>query len=297
MPDPPLSQVLRYTAFTDRPDGGNPAGVVLDARGLDDADMQALAARVGYSETAFLCPASDGVTGPDGQAVYSVRYFTPEIEVPFCGHATIAAAVALAERDGPGAIELHARAGRLQLDTHVGVRGHLVASMLTVAPTSQPVATTDVDDALSALGWRADDLDPRLPPRVACAGARHLLLATARRDRLAALDYDYAALSEVARRLDLITVALLWREHALRFHARNLGPSIGIVEDPATGAAAAALGGYLVELGEVTPPTRLTILQGEDMGRPSRLEVELDPRRAGVLVSGPAVPIPDRSRD
>lgn len=295
MPDPSLSQVLRYAAFTDRPDGGNPAGVVLDASGLEDADMQAVAARVGYSETAFLRPAGDGVGGGAGHPVYRVRYFTPEVEVPFCGHATIAAAVALAERDGPGTVELHAVAGRLELDTHADARGRLVARMLTVAPTSRPVATADVEDALAALGWRADELDPRLPPRVACAGARHLLLAAARRERLAAL--DYAALAAVARRLDLITVALIWRESPARFHARNLGPSIGIVEDPATGAAAAALAGYLAELGEVTPPTRLTILQGEDMGRPSRLEVDLDAGRAGMLVSGPAVAIPEPLHD
>ena len=289
MPDPHASRVLRYAAFTDRPDGGNPAGVVLDAAGMDDAAMQATAARVGYSETAFLVPEAPGAPGP---AAYSVRYFTPEVEVPFCGHATIAAAVALAERDGVGRVALRAPAGPLALETRAGERGGILASMLTVAPASHPVAAADVDEAIAALGWRAADLDSALPPRVVFAGARHLLLAVRRRQRLAELAYDHAALAAVARRLDLITVALVWRQDALTFHARNLGPSVGIVEDPATGAAAAALGGYLGEIGEITPPARLTILQGEDMGRPSRLEVELDPGRAGVLVSGYAVAIP-----
>ncbi len=289
MPDPHASRVLRYAAFTDRPDGGNPAGVVLDATGMDDAAMQATAARVGYSETAFLVPEAPGAPGPPA---YAVRYFTPEVEVPFCGHATIAAAVALAERDGVGRVALRAPAGRLALETRDGEGGGILASMLTVAPSPHAVAGADVDDAIAALGWRAADLDPVLPPRVAFAGARHLILAVRRRERLADLAYDYAALAAVGRRLDLITVALVWRQDALTFHARNLGPSVGIVEDPATGAAAAALGGYLAELGEVTPPTRLTILQGEDMGRPSRLVVDLDPARAGVLVSGSAVPIP-----
>ena len=85
----PVVEILRYVAFSDRPDGGNPAGVVLDATGLSDERMLEIAAEVGYSETAFL-------SGDD------IRYFSPLAEVPFCGHATIATAVALAERDGPG---------------------------------------------------------------------------------------------------------------------------------------------------------------------------------------------------
>ena len=281
--------VLRYAAFTDRPDGGNPAGVVLDASGLDEAAMQAVAARVGYSETAFLTPETAEGREPRH---FAIRYFSPEVEVPFCGHATIAAAVALSDRDGPGRVDLRAPAGRLALETRTGEDGRITASMLTVAPSSHPVAPADVDDALAALGWRQDDLDGALPPRIAFAGARHLLLAVRRRERLARLAYDYDALGLVARRLKLITVALIWREADSTFHARNLGPSIGIVEDPATGAAAAALGGYLADLAQIAAPSRVTVIQGEDMGRPSRLTVDIDPARRGVLVSGTAVSIP-----
>ena len=284
-----LVPVQRYAAFTERPDGGNPAGVVLDASGMGEEAMQAVAARIGYSETAFLVP---GARDPVKRRAYSVRYFTPEVEVPFCGHATIAAAVALAERDGPGAVELHAPAGRLQIETRVDEQGRLIAGMRTVAPSSHPVAAADLADAIAALGWTFDELDPALPPRIVFAGARHLLLAARRRERLTALHYDYGALAEVGRRLELITVALVWRQDPSTFHARNVGPSIGIVEDPATGAAAAALAGYLAELGELPAPGRLTILQGEDMGRPSRLVAEVDPAATGVLVSGAAVRIP-----
>ena len=79
-------EVLRYTAFSQDPTGGNPAGVVLDASGADSDAMQAVAAEVGYSETAFLFPLVDDE--------FVVRYFSPEAEVSFCGHATIATAVA-----------------------------------------------------------------------------------------------------------------------------------------------------------------------------------------------------------
>src|SRR5205823_7779012 len=80
--------VLRYAAFTDDPAGGNPAGVVLDAAGMSDEQMLAVAAGVGYSETAFL-------TGSNGAGEYDLRYFSPLAEVAFCGHATVATAVAL----------------------------------------------------------------------------------------------------------------------------------------------------------------------------------------------------------
>ena len=99
-----LEVLQRYAAFSDRPDGGNPAGVVLDAAGLSDVRMLAIAAELGYSETAFL-------SGSD------IRYFSPLAEVPFCGHATIATAVALAERDGPGEVVLATASGTVPVTT------------------------------------------------------------------------------------------------------------------------------------------------------------------------------------
>ncbi len=91
--DPMTADVLRYAAFTDHGQGGNPAGIVLDATDLTDTNMLAIAADVGYSETAFLTP-----TGQSAR--FGMRYFSPRAEVAFCGHATIASAVALAERAG-----------------------------------------------------------------------------------------------------------------------------------------------------------------------------------------------------
>jgi PhzF family phenazine biosynthesis protein len=282
--------VLRYAAFTETPEGGNPAGVVLDAGGLSEPEMQAIAADVGYSETAFLI-----ARGGDGDAAagreYDVRYFSPEAEVPFCGHATIASGVALAERDGPGRLLFHIASGELVVETRTDERGHALATLTSVAPTAEAVSAADVDEALRALRWSAADLDPGLPPIIAYAGARHLILAARTRERLASLDYDYDRLRALMLRLELITVALVWREAPGVFHARNAGASIGVVEDPATGASAAALGGYLLSLGKVVAPASLTILQGFDMGRPSRLLVEVPSDAPGIRVTGSAVPL------
>jgi PhzF family phenazine biosynthesis protein len=274
-----MTEALRYTAFTDTPEGGNPAGVVLDARGLTDAEMQAVAAEIGYSETAFLAAGSAGE--------YDVRYFAPEAEVPFCGHATIASAVALAERAGAGTLLFHTRAGDVPVET-TEQDGAVTATLVSVAPRVDPAPDELVEAALGALRWSRDELDPDLPPRVAFAGARHLVLAAATRERLARLDYDFDALKAAMQRHDLITVALIHRAEPSMFDARNPFPVGGVVEDPATGAAAAALGAYLRELELVTPPATIAIRQGDDMGRPSRLTVDIG-TEPEIRVTGRAV--------
>jgi PhzF family phenazine biosynthesis protein len=276
--------VLRYSAFTDTPAGGNPAGVVLDARDMADARMLELAAEIGYSETAFLTPRAGG-------REYDVRYFSAEAEVPFCGHATIATAVALAERDGTGDLVFHIAAGPVAIHTGRDEAGAIVASLTSVAPEVFEVEPADVEAALMLLGWSPAELDAALPPRIAYAGARHLILAAGSRTRLAELDYDYDGLKALMLRLDLTTVDLVWREAEDTFHARNPFPVGGVVEDPATGAAAAAFGGYLRELGLVAPPATVTVLQGHDMGRPSRLTVDIPSDRPEITVSGQAVRI------
>ncbi|WP_030234977.1 PhzF family phenazine biosynthesis protein [Streptomyces sp. NRRL S-350] len=279
--------ILRYTAFADRPEGGNPAGVVLDAGGLTDQRMLALAAELGYSETAFLT--TDRVGRAEG--AYRVRYFSPLAEVPFCGHATVAAAVALAERTGPGRYVFTTAAGEVPVEVERGADGLLRATLTSVEPKVEEVPAADVEEALALLGWSAADLDPALPPRVAYAGARHLVLVVGTRERLARLDYDFDGLAAHMRARDLTTLQLAWRAGPEVFHVRDPFPVGGVVEDPATGAAAAAFGAYLRELGAVTAPTVLTLHQGEDLGRPGVLRVELRPEDARVRVSGTAVAI------
>ncbi|MEU0586289.1 PhzF family phenazine biosynthesis isomerase [Streptomyces sp. NPDC006132] len=277
-------EILRYVAFSTDPKGGNPAGVVLDATGADDAAMQAVAAEVGYSETAFAVEAGDGLL--------DVRYFSPLAEVPFCGHATIATAVAHARAHGTGRLLLRTKAGEVAVTTDRAEDGTVVATLVSVAPRTAPLPQAVLDELLAALRWPAEDLDRALPPRAAFAGAWHAVVAAGSRRRLAALDYDVPALTALMHREGWTTVDLVWRESPTVFHARNPFPPGGVVEDPATGAAAAAFGGYLRELELVSPPTTLTIHQGADMGRPSTITVSVPAGpHTGIGVTGTAVPI------
>src|SRR5215218_2094125 len=195
------ADVLRYAAFTADPSGGNPAGVVLDADGLDDATMQRIAADVGYSETAFVTPSGDN-------GDLDVRYFSPLAEVPFCGHATIATGVAWAERHGYGELVMHTRAGRVDVALAPSADGP-VATLTSVEPSTHPVPDDVLAEALAALRWDAADLDPVFPVRVAYAGAHHLVLATRTRERLSALAYDFDRAAALMQRMDWTTLQLV----------------------------------------------------------------------------------------
>jgi PhzF family phenazine biosynthesis protein len=128
---------------------------------------------------------------------------------------------------------------------------------------------------------------------VAYAGNRHPILTSRSRERLQDLDYDFGALKALMTEQEWTTVNLLWWESDSVVHSRNPFPVGGVVEDPATGAAAAALGGYLIATQPLTSPRQLLIRQGEDLGRPSRLGLTLTPGSTRAVVSGAAVGIPD----
>jgi PhzF family phenazine biosynthesis protein len=275
-------EILRYAAFTDDPQRGNPAGVVLDATGLPAEELQRIAAEVGYSETAFLIP---------GDGPVPTRYFSPQAEVDFCGHATIALAVAHADRYGAGPLALDTAAGRIDVDVVAAPSGPM-ATLRSVPTRTRPASADELSAALAALDWSETDLDDGYPPHVAFGGVEHLVLAARTRERLADLDYDFDALLALMTDRAWTTVQLFWVEDEHTIHARDPFPVGGVVEDPATGAAAAALGGYLRELGIVRAPSRIRIIQGEDMGRRSELLIDIDPADPTVRVSGGAVPIP-----
>lgn len=273
--------IERIAAFCDGERGGNPAGVVIGDSLPDAATMQRVAAEVGYSETAFAAR-----TGSGADDAWRVRYFAPKMEVDFCGHATIALGAALAARFGDGTFALELNHARITVEGRCA--SEKMSATLQSPPTrSEPASETLVREALELFGWTAEDLDARIPPARAFAGGDNLVLALKSRELLAGMRYEVEAGRRLAVREHLATFGLIWVETPTLFHARNPFPAGGVYEDPATGSAAAALGGYLRDL--AWPGGAIEILQGKDMGVPSRLRAEWTPEKgASVRVSGAA---------
>ena len=269
-------EILRIAAFSHNNAGGNPAGVVLADKMPGDDEMLRVAAEVGYSETAFLAPVEGG---------WRVRYFAPEREVPFCGHATIASGAALGNHSGAGEYRLFLNNGEISISVEAGETDFNVA--LQSPPTWSKLADPNlVDTVLNLFHLRSADLNPEFPVSLAFAGAQHLIFVLNNRSTLANMDYDFDSVKSIMLQQDLITISLLVNESEKLFHSRNAFAYGGVVEDPATGAAAAALAGYLRDIGW-PGASQFEILQGFDMGAASRLLVDYSATKgASVRVSG-----------
>ena len=270
--------VLKIAAFSDGDTGGNPAGVVLGDK-LPEVDaMQRVAAEVGFSETAFAAPVGEG---------WRVRYFSPESEVPFCGHATIALGAALAMKHGDGVFALTLNQANITVEARAG-NGLATAALQSPPTRSMPAPAQWVSDALALFGYTPDDLDARIPPAIIHGGADHLALVLKSRETLAAMAYELDAGRSLMKRAGLVTILLAWAETPQRFHTRNPFASGGVHEDPATGAATAAFAGYLRDIGWPHGGA-IDVVQGEDMGMRSHLHAEIPPTPgSSIRVSGTA---------
>lgn len=270
--------ILKIAAFSDGSSGGNPAGVVIQPSLPSEKEMQSIAARLGFSETVFAMPQGQG---------WRVRYFSPEAEVPFCGHATIALGAALAMQFGNGDFPLQLN------QANISVSGQYQAGQLSAAlqspPTHSAAAPTDLlQETLDLFGLNTNQLCPKLPPALIHAGADHLLLAVQERATLSAMRYSLAAGRDLMRRAGLTTILLLWAEGRQRFHSRNAFAVGGVYEDPATGAATAALAGYLRDIGW-EHGGHIEVIQGEDMGQRSFLQATIPAEKgSSILISGRA---------
>ena len=274
-------ELVCIAAFSDGLQGGNPAGVWIGASLPGVHEMQHIAAEVGFSETAFAAPMSTPL--PQGAQVveptaelreWRVRYFSPEAEVPFCGHATIALGVALARRFGEGEYGLHLNQAVIKVSGWLDGEGHWQAALQSPPTHSKPAPAELVATALDLFGYTPADLDPRIPPALIHGGADHLVLALNSRAALAAMEYELEQGRTLMRREGLVTILLAHAAREQLFHTRNPFAYGGVYEDPATGAATAAFAGYLRDIhwphGGI-----IDLFQGEDMGMASHLHAEI----------------------
>lgn len=270
--------ILRISAFSDGKTGGNPAGVLISDALPDPAEMQRIAAEVGFSETAFATPIEGG---------WRVRYFSPESEVPFCGHATIALGAALALQEGDGVFALTLNQANITVEGRK--TGEALAAALQSPRTRSKVPSPElVSETLSLFGYSEDDLNQAIPPSLIHGGADHFALTLNSRQALSNMAYDFNAGRSLMIREGWVTILLAYAETPRLFHTRNPFASGGVYEDPATGAATAAFAGYLRELGWPHGGA-IDLIQGEDMGMRSRLHADIPPTPgSSIRVSGNA---------
>lgn len=273
--------------FTDEAYAGNPLAVLPDARGLDDAAMQSIAAEFNLSETAFVMPGDPP----------TLRIFTPARELPFAGHPTIGTAHVLHEAGMlPADAAFSEHVGRIELELERTEAGMPPRIWLTTATLPESGPALPAPAALAqTLGLAPEDLHPSWPAEAWSCGVPFACVPLRDRAALSRVVLDRTAWQDTLSghwAEDIYTFAAGERPGEL--HARMFAPPMGIPEDPATGAAASALAGYLARHCAPVPDGRWVIHQGHDMGRPGRLELALEQDAGhitGVRLGGRAVTI------
>jgi PhzF family phenazine biosynthesis protein len=288
-------EVVLVDAFTSVPLAGNPAAVVPEAAGLDEAGMRALAVELGRPATAFLGP-------PDAPgADRGLRWFSPTgVELTLCGHGTIAAGHVLAERGEirGGRLVCATRARQLVVTLEPPGAPDATVWFEPDCPRWEPARDADLEPVLAALGVVPAALGRWAP--AARTSEDDLLVPAAGLEALGALEPDPGRLGAAAGARGLRGVCVTARETrevGALTHSRFFAPHLGIPEDPATGSVHAALGVWLWETGGLAAPdgtVRFRAEQGDFRGRPGRLAVEVQgtPGRATrVRVGGQAVTV------
>jgi PhzF family phenazine biosynthesis protein len=288
-------QIHQIDAFTRTPFTGNPAGVVLNADGLDDVQMLAIARELNNADTAFIF----GADGDDHDL--RARFFTPRTEAGFVGHATVAAQYVLSRRRGAtDHLRQKSKAGVVDIE----VRGSGDDRQIAIRQKSPPLGRVLNDRerlaVLDALALATDDLDDRCPLRIVGAGSSRLMVGVQGTEQLKQLKPDPARLNTLSAQLGAagyFVFTLAPQKEGCLTESRMFCPALGIAEDPVSGNAHGLLGVYLASLGLLTQTGERTTFcgsQGHYMQRPGRVTVELETRNGGidgVWIIGQAVSI------
>jgi PhzF family phenazine biosynthesis protein len=276
--------VYQVDSFTTEQFKGNPAGVVLDADGLSDADMQNIARELNNSETAFLL--SSCGNGCDGE----LRYFTPQVEVPTCGHATIAAISVYAyENDLTDCtLNIKTKIGNLPMGVIKRPSGYYVSMTQGKFEIEHTLSKNEKTLLHNALFLQDEDIDDRCPIQVVSTGHSKVMIGIKKRNVLNALAPNYDKLRELSKILNCngyFVFTFDTDKEGILTEGRMFAPAIGIREDPVTGNANGPLGGYLVE-NKIIENTKNVFCfsgyQGEAVNRPGKIDVEVTSKNGKV---------------
>ena len=261
-------------AFTDKPFGGNPAGVVLlDSEAFPSEELMLnIAAELRYSETAFVRRHS--------AQEFTVRYFTPKAEVELCGHATIASFYLLHQKGmASGQCLCHTKAGDLTIQTGEKV-------MMQMAKPRIETIIAESENVYKALGMM--DYRPTMPVQVVYAGLPDIMVPLPDVATLQSLQPDMEAIKEITKRYESVSIqAFAFANDGFTAHVRDFAPLYGVPEESATGTANASLTYYLQQCGCIGAEAECSFIQGEVMGRPSVVATRLQ-ADGNIFVGGTA---------
>jgi PhzF family phenazine biosynthesis protein len=261
-------------AFTDKPFGGNPAGVVLLESDIFPKEelMLQIAAELRYSETAFIHRHS--------AQEFTIRYFTPKAEVELCGHATIASFFMLHQkRLASGRCLCHTKAG----DLHIEV-GEKV--MMQMAKPRIEATLAETEEIYNALGILPSSLN--LPVQIVYAGLPDIMIPLPDVAALQTLQPDMQAVSEITKRYEAVSFHVFaFGNDGYTAHVRDFAPLYDIPEESATGTANASLTYYLRQCGCLGAEAECSFIQGEAMGRPSVVATRIQ-ADGNIFVGGTA---------
>jgi trans-2,3-dihydro-3-hydroxyanthranilate isomerase len=262
--------------FTDTPLAGNPLAVFTDARGLEPAQMQALAREINFSETVFVFP-------PEGEGHVRLRIFTPAAELPFAGHPCIGSAFVLAAPLQRDVIRLETGAGIVPVTLERDGSRIVFGRMVQPIPSFEPFGPRE-GELFDVLGVERSEL----PVEVYDNGIEHAFVCLGSEDEVASLRPDLARLADFEAVLGINCFA----GSGSRWKTRMFAPGGGVPEDPATGSAAGPLALHLARHGRIAFGDEIEISQGAELGRPSTLYARVDgaaDRVERVEVGGSAV--------
>jgi len=268
-------KVKRVNAFTDSVKGGNPAGVVLNSPDLTDKQMAYISKMLKVSETAFVFPGS--------KADFKLRFFTPDIEVDLCGHATIATFFTMALEDFfPDKINKiitqETKAGILPVNIDFTEDGSIGRVMMTQGKPILKDIHLDILKIADSLKISKEDIDDSLPKQIASTGLFTLPICIKSFDVLKKIKPNFNKIKKICNDLDTGSFHLFsfeTIEHASVYHARNFAPVYGVNEDPVTGTANGAVCIYLLK-NRIIQENNLLCEQGDIIGRPGRVFVEIN---------------------
>lgn len=267
-------------AFTDKPFGGNPAGVVLlesDAFPKEKL-MLKIAAELHYSETAFV--------RRDGEKEFTIRYFTPKGEVELCGHATIASFFLLHKKGlASGQCLCHTKAGDITVEAGEKVLMQMAKPRI--------VATIDTEEIYRALGVK--NYRTTMPVQIVSTGLPDLMIPLPDVATLQSLQPDMEAIAAITKKYDAVSFHVFaFGNDGYTAHVRDFAPLYDIPEESATGTANASLTYYLQQNGHISTDAECTFIQGEAMGRPSVIATRIQ-SDGNIFVGGTAAIVAEGS--